>query len=105
MSVFCVSKLRSGDSALQAQQPVETKVHAAKTDRIRNAMASLYDRLQDIKDALPPSQRNAASRLLRPVLGPMDAAFTYHDQVKQHTEATIETEIAGSACQSTRRIP
>mmetsp|Transcript_43446 Transcript_43446/g.82905 ORF Transcript_43446/g.82905 Transcript_43446/m.82905 type:complete len:636 (-) Transcript_43446:158-2065(-) len=88
-----------------AQQPVETKVHAAKTDRIRNAMASLYDRLQDIKDALPPSQRNAASRLLRPVLGPMDAAFTYHDQVKQHTEATIETENVGSACQSTRRIP
>jgi hypothetical protein len=56
------------------------RARSAKSQRVRDALAALYDKLAAQKAALPPAARHAASQQLRPLLQALDAAFEAADR-------------------------
>jgi transcription initiation factor TFIIH subunit 1 len=55
--------------------PREAAARAAKRLRVRGALAAVHDKLQAVAEGLPPAQRHAAGRQLRPLLAALDASF------------------------------
>mmetsp|Transcript_8257 Transcript_8257/g.17025 ORF Transcript_8257/g.17025 Transcript_8257/m.17025 type:complete len:85 (+) Transcript_8257:28-282(+) len=71
----------------QAQMPMASAARRAKAEKIRAAMAALYDQAQALTQQLPSDQVNPAMRHLRPVFAALDEAFMHHDDAKQAAAA------------------
>ncbi|CAO2205767.1 unnamed protein product [Urochloa humidicola] len=63
--------------------PITSTVLCDKVKRLKDAMAQIYQKLQDMKESAPPDARHEMSRLIKPMTQAMDAAFSHHDSGQQ----------------------
>ncbi|KAL3355685.1 hypothetical protein AABB24_016722 [Solanum stoloniferum] len=59
--------------------PITTKYFYAKVTRLKDAMAQIYPKLQEIKESVQSDVRHQVSLLVQPMLQALDAAFAHYD--------------------------
>ncbi|TKW08932.1 hypothetical protein SEVIR_6G057700v4 [Setaria viridis] len=69
--------------------PITSAVLCDKVERLKGAMAQIYQKLQDMKESAPPEARHEISRLVKPMTQAMDAAFSY--DLEQHQKSSKAT--------------
>lgn len=69
--------------------PITSAVVCDKVERLKGAMAQIYQKLQDMKESAPPEARHEISRLVKPMTQAMDAAFSY--DLEQHQKSSKAT--------------
>ncbi|RCV30013.1 hypothetical protein SETIT_6G060100v2 [Setaria italica] len=69
--------------------PITSAVLCDKVERLKGAMAQIYQKLQDMKESAPPEARHEMSRLVKPMAQAMDAAFSHDlEQQQKSSKAT-----------------
>ncbi|XP_072962843.1 general transcription and DNA repair factor IIH subunit TFB1-1-like [Typha angustifolia] len=63
--------------------PITTAYLYNKVQRLKDAMAQIYQKLQDIKESVPSDFRHQVSLLVQPMLQALDAAFGHYDNEQQ----------------------
>ncbi|XP_021724624.1 probable RNA polymerase II transcription factor B subunit 1-1 [Chenopodium quinoa] len=67
--------------------PITTEHLSVKVDRLKDAMAQIYPKLQQIKESVPSDLRHQISLLVQPMVQALDAAFAHYDANLQKRRA------------------
>lgn len=62
-----------------ASYPLTSNLLVEKANRLKDAMAQLYSKIQFTKEAAQPEVRHQLSRLLQPLFQALDAAFAHYE--------------------------
>ncbi|KNA18044.1 hypothetical protein SOVF_074410 isoform B [Spinacia oleracea] len=67
--------------------PINTDHLSIKVDRLKDAMAGIYPKLQEIKESVQSDLRHQVSLLVQPMVQALDAAFAHYDANLQKRRA------------------
>ncbi|KAJ3679186.1 hypothetical protein LUZ60_017197 [Juncus effusus] len=67
--------------------PISTAGLYNKVQRVKDAMAQIYQKLQEIKESAQSDSRHQVSLLVQPMLQALDAAFAHYDSEQQKRSA------------------
>lgn len=78
-----------------ASYPLTTTFLANKVNRLKDAMAQIYEKLQSSKDSVQSEFRHQVSLLIQPMLQALDAAFAHHEAELQKKSSKSAQKVNG----------